>query len=73
MAPSDHACGKVIWLDVDPGPNIETRFIAGDLAVFLSFLIATFLAAELLSRAFAVWTGLGRNVALSFVSASGFL
>jgi hypothetical protein len=73
MAGSDHESGKVIWLDVDHGRSIETRSIACDFAVFLVFLIATCLAAEMLSRAFTAWTGLGRNVALNFVSASGFL
>ncbi|QGM97405.1 hypothetical protein [Methylocystis parvus] len=73
MARFGHESGKVICLNVERRRFAEEHLIADVFVVLLFFLIATCLAAELLSRAFAAWIGAERIVALSFVTASGFL
>ncbi|WP_442756146.1 hypothetical protein ACNHKD_05880 [Methylocystis sp. JAN1] len=73
MARPSYERGKVIWLDPKRDHSVEIGSIAGGLAGFLAIIISICFAAELLAQAVVAWMGHDRSLAMSVISASGFL
>lgn len=73
MARFGHENGKVVWLNPERGRGEDMPATVGGVAALFIFLSAICLTAELLARAIAAWIGREQNVALSFISTSGFL
>jgi hypothetical protein len=73
MARFGHESGKVVWLNLEHARSVEPPMTVGGVAALVVLLLAICLTAELLARAIAAWIGHDQNVALSFISTSGFL